>query len=367
MRNRRRAQREAIWVKHQMDPSFSGEEEDTEIVSAICGQWWILLHPHRCRSPESSAETQYGVVLDMVRQLNSEMDLITLDYDKIRTVCEKLLDDNKDRDHAMSDLTGLVKRSLDRPLERLPQPDAFKPDTFKPRPIIRPDLIDNDGYFRATDIGITWAGSDTLLHGVKVVGSDVAGQPARPQPPTSTPCQPVRDHGGCDMSTPRQPPPMLPTYLEIPETCTPLRRNTQECRHDYRLAPIQWFNNKSLNRFDPASRVMASRSRFHGRLQRHHEDADSFGDAITDLVMSATHNYEMRPIARRMDNTRPLPGSPRAPFTPGQGCHTPIRSGHDFSGIKRFSCGQLGHTQARCPKPDSTLPLSMVVSNSGRR
>ena len=37
------------------------------------------------------------------------------------------------------------------------------------------------------------------------------------------------------------------------------------------------------DRFDPASRVSASRSRFHGRLRRHHEDADSFADAITEL------------------------------------------------------------------------------------
>ena len=37
------------------------------------------------------------------------------------------------------------------------------------------------------------------------------------------------------------------------------------------------------DRFDPASRVSASWSRFHGRLRRHHEDADSFSDAIIDL------------------------------------------------------------------------------------
>ena len=34
------------------------------------------------------------------------------------------------------------------------------------------------------------------------------------------------------------------------------------------------------DRFDPVS---ASRSRFHGRSRRHHEDADSFADAITEL------------------------------------------------------------------------------------
>ena len=37
------------------------------------------------------------------------------------------------------------------------------------------------------------------------------------------------------------------------------------------------------DRFDPASRVSASRSRLYGRSRRHHEDAYSFADAITEL------------------------------------------------------------------------------------
>ena len=37
------------------------------------------------------------------------------------------------------------------------------------------------------------------------------------------------------------------------------------------------------DRFDPASHVSAYRSRFHGQSRRHHEDADSFADAITEL------------------------------------------------------------------------------------
>ena len=37
------------------------------------------------------------------------------------------------------------------------------------------------------------------------------------------------------------------------------------------------------DRFDPASRVSASRSRFHGRMRRHHEDADVYADTITEL------------------------------------------------------------------------------------
>ena len=43
------------------------------------------------------------------------------------------------------------------------------------------------------------------------------------------------------------------------------------------------FLSSCLARFDPASRVSASRSRFHGRLRRHHEDADAYIDIITEL------------------------------------------------------------------------------------
>ena len=48
--------------------------------------------------------------------------------------------------------------------------------------------------------------------------------------------------------------------------------------YDYDVL-VKWLDDW----FDPASRVSASRSRFHGRSRRHHEDADSFADAITEL------------------------------------------------------------------------------------
>ena len=89
---------------------------------------WVLLRPLRRHNN--------GVIMDMVRKLKSEISLITLDNDKIRTVCEKLLYDNRDRDRAICDLTGLVKRSLDPSSGCLPQPN-----TFQPQPIIRPELI----------------------------------------------------------------------------------------------------------------------------------------------------------------------------------------------------------------------------------
>ena len=124
---------------------------------------------------------------------------------------------------------------LDPSLGHLPQPHVFQP-----HPIIRPELIDNNGTLRATDIRITWTGSDTFLPGVKIAGPDVTEQPTGPRP--------VRDYVGCDISTPRQPPTLAPC-LEIPNTCTPLlRRPPQDNRYGYRPAePIQRFNNKSLN------------------------------------------------------------------------------------------------------------------------
>ena len=116
---KRKAQREAVRTKHKMDPVSSGGEEYTEIAFRPIVQSEMdpphadptqdsppTPQPESPRSPASSSETQYGAIMDMVRKLNNEISSVSLDNDKIRTVCEKLLYDN-------IDLTGLVKRSLD--------------------------------------------------------------------------------------------------------------------------------------------------------------------------------------------------------------------------------------------------------------
>ena len=121
-----------------------------------------------------------------------------------------------------------------------------------------------------------------------------------------------------------------PVCLETP--AAPVHYTTQKGRPSYQpAAPIQCFNNKTINwlawfrhfkdqralqlvsyldetamnvaqelsdqelynydilvkllgdRFDPASRVSASRSRFHGRTRHHHEDADTYADSIMEL------------------------------------------------------------------------------------
>ena len=63
----------------------------------------------------------------MVQKLHSELGLITLDNDKIRSVCNQLLKDNKARDRVIGDLTGLVEKSLDHPAVQRPQQDAVTP------------------------------------------------------------------------------------------------------------------------------------------------------------------------------------------------------------------------------------------------
>ena len=138
----------------------------------------------------------------------------------------------------------------------------------------------------------------------------------------------------------RWPTTVQPATLRTPDEDDYVRRASPEVRQWYRpAAPIQRFNDKSLNwpawfchfradvhgwnkdqralqlvsyldetamnvaqelgdndlydydvlvkllsdRFDPASRVSAFRSRFHGRSRRHHEDAESFADALSEL------------------------------------------------------------------------------------
>ena len=41
------------------------------------------------------------------------------------------------------------------------------PATMQPHPMIQTDVLDEEGNLRAADIGITWAGNETFLHGVR--------------------------------------------------------------------------------------------------------------------------------------------------------------------------------------------------------
>ena len=116
-RKKRKTQREATHEKRQGDPVFGEEAEESEIVFRNTES--PTDHPSPVPqsppgSPIGSTDLQYEDVLDMVQKLHKELGMITLDYDKIRTVCSQLLKDNQARDRAIGDLMGLVQRSLDR-------------------------------------------------------------------------------------------------------------------------------------------------------------------------------------------------------------------------------------------------------------
>ena len=353
------------------------------------------------------------------------------------------------------------------------------------------------------------------------------------RPVMSTPYRPT---GGQDrdLGTPSARPLASDMIAVTPDVDVPMRRPPTDTRQGYRpAAPIQRFNNKALNwpawfrhfravadvhgwskdqralqlvsyldetamnvaqdlgdadlynydvlvkllsdRFDPASRVSASRSRFHGRSRRHHEDADTFADALAELcrvgypqspaelrqeliaeqfvrgqsdpelkkylwvvirtqkdrklqtlievctdfssLSTSSHlhrpaeqtfavhqsdetsymeneynseemfavgdrppwtnrrlpetpgvptlqqmfalaqrmGYEMRPISRQTDAPRQQSGG-RPPVGQYRGFRPQPRTGRDYSKFRCFSCGQFGHMQARCPKPDASLP-----------
>ena len=114
-RNKRKTEREAAREKRQTDPEFGEEAEiifrNTE--SPMDHSSPVPRSPPG--SPSGSADLQYEDVLEMVQRFRKELGLITLDYDKIRTVCSQLLKDNQARDRAIGDLNGLVQRSLDCP------------------------------------------------------------------------------------------------------------------------------------------------------------------------------------------------------------------------------------------------------------
>ena len=117
---------------------------------------------------------------------------------------------------------------------------------MRPHPVIQSDMLDEEGNFRAADIGITWEDNETFLHSVRVVGPG----PPRPTgmgPVMSTPYQLTREHDRDNTSTTAQPPTSV-TPLTVPDAEIQLHRPPQAIRQGYRpAAPIQRFNNKSLN------------------------------------------------------------------------------------------------------------------------
>ena len=126
-------------------------------------------HPHSPTKQEETTqgETDYAVVLDMVQNLRDKLCALNLDNANIRAACDALRRQCQDQGVAFGDLSQLVKQSLEG--RQFQQP---REEIGRPHPLIRPDVIDSRGNLRATDIGITWQGSDAFLHGIRVAGSE---------------------------------------------------------------------------------------------------------------------------------------------------------------------------------------------------
>ena len=279
----------------------------------------------------------------MVKTLNDAIAAVSQDTARIQRAYHQLCKDNIARDKARADLTAMVREYGSSPAAT--RPYGSPTPTGGPRPVMQTDVLDEDGNLRAVDIGITWVDNETFLHGVRVVGTKFSRPTGQePVMSTPYPGGRNDDRGPSPMpGQPPSPetsefgPEIIP--INRPTGDHP-HRPSPEARQGYRLAaPIQRFNNKSFNwpawfrhfcavadvhgwskeqralqlvsyldetatnvaqelgdsdlynydvlvkflgdRFDPASRVSASRSRFHARSRRHHEDA--FADALAEL------------------------------------------------------------------------------------
>ena len=353
-----RQDRELLRPTHQMDPvnltDPEMEQDEEEVRFAPRGQS-VEQMPATPATAQAATGCMNEDIVNMIKALNGAIAALSRDTACIQRAYEQLRSENVARDKALTDLSEIAREY------------GLASTNRRPQPVLREDVVDRDGNLRGADIGITWDDNETFLHGVRVVRPDSSIQPGM-RPAMSTPHQPIggRDRDDIPSTVRQQTRPMMstpyhstegqdrdlrtsstwPLSPEItgvtPERDNQLRRPSTETHQGYRpAAPIQRFNNKSLNwpawfrhfravadvhgwskdqralqlvsyldetamnvaqelgdadlynydvlvkllsdRFDPASRVSAFRSRFHGRSRRHHEDADTFADALAEL------------------------------------------------------------------------------------
>ena len=132
--------------------------------------------------------TDYAVVLNMVQNLRDKLSALNLDNTNSRAACDAPRRQCHSQGVAFGDLSQLVKQSLEG---RQYQPP--REETGRPYPLIRPELVDGRGNLRAEDIGITWQGGDTFLHGVRIAGPREDMEDPRHRPAMSTPYRPGRE------------------------------------------------------------------------------------------------------------------------------------------------------------------------------
>ena len=345
-KSRRKSQREAARVQRQADALLAMEEDeevlfkrpdaipDTPPVSGASS-------PDQKGNNDREAE-DYTTILEMVKAVGDRLTALVLDNTNIRAACDDLRRQCHSQGVAFGDLSRLVRQTR----EDQEETRAYAREETGPHPSIRPELLDAGGNLRALDIHFGMGDNRTRpATAVPYPPCPEELEDARRQPTMSTPYQQSHGHPPSGMSTPGFPRPVCVEMSDTPAHHFAGPR--QEGRPAHRpAAPIQRFNSKSIGwpawfrhfravadvqgwdkdqralqmvsyldekamnvaqelsdrelydydalvgllsaRFDPASRVLASRSRFHGRTRRHQEDADTYADSITELCRWAT-------------------------------------------------------------------------------
>ena len=251
-----RQDRELLRPTRQMDPADltdpEMEQADDEIRFAPRGQS-VEQVPATPATVQADTKCEYLDIVNMIKTLNGAIAAISRDTTSIQRAYEQLRSENVARDKALTDLSEIVREYGITPINRRPQP------------ALREDVMDRDGNLRGADIGITWEGNDTFLHGVRVIGPDPSRRPGM-RPAMSTPHQPIERRDRDDspstvhqqtrpvMSTPYRPMvgqdrdlgtssvrPLAPEMIMVtPEVDNQMRRPPTENWQSYRpAAPIQ--------------------------------------------------------------------------------------------------------------------------------
>ena len=195
-------------------------------------------------SPARAQATTDCDIVNMVKTLNGAIAAVSQDTARVQRAYQQLCTENMARDKALADLTTMVKEYSSSP--EATRPYGPSPIATRPHPMIQADVLDGEGNLRAANIGITWEGNETFLHGVRVLGPH-SPRPAGPGPIMSTPYPQGREDDQSISSTTAQPPTPVTPVL-VPDMDVHVHRPSPEVRQGYRpAAPIQRFNNKSLN------------------------------------------------------------------------------------------------------------------------
>ena len=203
------------------------EEDDPEILFPARAQ-----EPEELVTPPRRAQEAIDCdIVNMVKTLNGAIAAVSQDTGRIQRAYQQLCAENMARDKALAELTAMV-REYGSSLEAK-RPYGRSQGTNRPRPTIQAGVMDGEGNLRATDIGITWEGNETFLHGVKVVGPQFS-RPVGQGPIMSTPYPAGYGEDRRDSSTTAQ-----PATPATPDRDGHAHRPSPEVRQGYRpAAPI---------------------------------------------------------------------------------------------------------------------------------